>query len=495
MPISQQILHSMHVTKLKNIIDLDISFEGSKVTAILGPNGNGKSTILHILACLFSPNESGENFKFSSFFRPNTDSLWNDSELAIRFSYRDGKEEYLGIIREYRKITDRWSPRYVNRPLRDTYYIGIDKCVPMIELEKKQSKINYSTLGITDATFNEVLTKASHILGRNYSTYNIHTAAGRNFMGVEVDGLRYSALSMSAGEQKVFYLLEKVFNAPKYSLILIEELDMLLHDLAMKKLVEVILDRATAKHLQVIFTTHRESILALEDKINVRHIISRPGKTLCFNETKPDAINRLTGKQPKPLEVFVEDDLSYTIVQKIASQLKIIRFVDVVKYGAAINCFTTVAGLLLSGERCENSLFVIDGDVYRDEQEKASGINHVLTGHDLNVVKARQTAIGIIKQYNLPAKVSPEKYLHSLLVAMEPSDNSEQNEIIEVAKEIIAPANDHFYLSNIITRLGWDRNIGLSKIIDLVALSASWPDYVSEVYSWLEARVNLVSET
>lgn len=132
-----------------------------------------------------------------------------------------------------------------------------------------------------------------------------------------MDGLRYSALSMSAGEQKVFYILEKVFRATKYSLILIDELDLLLHDQAMKKLIEVILERAEDKNLQVIFTTHRESVLELEDKINIRHIVCRSGKTLCFNETKPDAINRLTGVQPRPIEVFVEDDLASTIVKKL----------------------------------------------------------------------------------------------------------------------------------------------------------------------------------
>ena len=95
---------------------------------------------------------------------------------------------------------------------------------------------------------------------------------------------------MSAGEQKVFHILNIVFNAPKYSLVLIDELDLLLHDKAMTSLVKVIHERATSQNLQIIFTTHRESIVSLSKIVNIRHLFTTSLKTLCFNETKPDAI-------------------------------------------------------------------------------------------------------------------------------------------------------------------------------------------------------------
>ncbi|WP_235041380.1 AAA family ATPase [Vreelandella profundi] len=494
MAVSQQVLHLMKVKFLKNLKDLEISFEGSSVTAILGPNGNGKSTILHALACSFSPNEFGEDYKFSWFFLPSTDALWNDSELSIIHSFRDAQVVHQSVPREYKKTQVRWTPRYANRPKRDVFYIGIDKCVPMIESEKKQAKINYSTKEVNEDIINIILEKASVVLNRNYSGYNVHTASGKEFIGVVVDGLRYSALSMSAGEQKVFYILEKIFRANKYSLILIDELDLLLHDQAMKKLVDVILERSNEKKLQVIFTTHRESILELEDRINIRHIVCRPNKTLCFNETKPDAINRLTGVQPTPIEVFVEDDLAATIVKKVAAKLRIAKYTSVRRYGAATNCFTTVGGLLLGGETCDNSLFVLDGDVYRTPEEKVTAVNRVLTGHDQNVLQAKSIAISIIKQFILPDAVPPEKHLHSLLINMVETDNDEFNEIIEVATEIIAVDNEHKFINDIIHRLGWERAIGLSKIVDLAATSGDWDNYVSEVFAWLSSKKDNMRE-
>ncbi|HEY9030700.1 MAG TPA: AAA family ATPase [Kangiella sp.] len=494
MPITQQVLHSLNVVSLKNLTGLEISFEPSAVTAILGPNGNGKSTILHALACAFSPNEHGEDYKFSWFFLPNTDALWNESEMSITHSFRDGQIHHGNTIREYKKTQVRWTPRYANRPKRDVYYIGIDKCVPMIESEKRHARINYSTQIINEEIITTILRKASYVLNREYSGYNIHNASGREFIGVEVDGLRYSALSMSAGEQKVFYILEKVFRAKIYSLILIDELDLLLHDQAMKRLIEVILERANSKNLQVVFTTHRESVLELEDTINIRHIVCYEHKTLCFNETKPDAINRLTGSQIRPLEVFVEDDLAATVVRKATSQLRIAKYVKTSRFGAAVNCFTTVGGLLLGGETCENSFFILDGDVYRSQDEKQTAINRVLTGHDSNVERARNTAISVIGQFFLPENIKPERYLHSLIVGLNEGDNEEYNEIIEVARQIGVVNEEHKYIDDMIERLGWDRATGLSKIIDLVATTESWEQYIRELNEWLQSRRHLLRE-
>jgi ABC-type lipoprotein export system ATPase subunit len=471
-----------------------MSFDGSPFTVVLGPNGNGKSTVIHALACAFQPVADGENYKYSSFFTPNSDALWQDSRLEITHSYREGASQHLRKIVEYTKRTDRWTPRYARRPGRDLFYIGIDKCVPLIESESRAARINYSTETIGEQVISVILDKASHILNRRYSAFNIHTSSGKIFIGVESDGLKYSALSMSAGEQRVFYILEKIFRAGKHSLILIDEIDLLLHDSAMKKLVEVIHDRASDKNLQIIATTHRETILAQENLVNIRHIVIKSGRSLCFSETKPDAIKRLTGSQPRPIEVFAEDDLAAAIVKKIASQLKGIKYISVERYGAAKNCFIAVAGLLLGGEECEHSLFVLDGDVYRSDQEKLSCINGLLTGTDRRSTEYRSVALSKISQFELPDAMSPERYLHSIIVSMNVSVNDEHIEIIECAREIHFVDDDHKYIDDLLIRLGWDREVGLSKIVDLVAMSDQWPEYVASVKSWMSHQIDKMSE-
>jgi energy-coupling factor transporter ATP-binding protein EcfA2 len=494
MPITQQQLHSIKIHSLKNLVDLEMSFDGLPVTAILGPNGNGKSTVLHALACAFQPVSDGENYKFSSFFLPNTDALWQGSHLEIVHSYRENQTIHENKISEYTKNSDRWTPKYARRPSRDIYYIGIDKCVPLIESENKATRINYSTENVGEQVVLDILKKASYILNRQYSAFNIHKASGKKFIGVESNNLKYSALSMSAGEQKVFYILEKVFRAKKNSLILIDEIDLLLHDGAMKRLIEVAHTRASEKKLQIVATTHRESILDQDHLLNVRHIVVKSGKSLCFNETKPDAINRLTGIQPRPLEVFVEDDLGAAVIKKLAGQLKGAKYVSVQRYGAAINCFTTVGGLLLGGESCDRSLFVIDGDVYRTDKEKQDRINKILTGDDQQSVDYRTSALEKISQFVIPEGFNPERYLHSIIIEMDNTDNDEYAEIIECAKEIQAVNDDHKYIEDLIDRLDWERGVGLAKVIDLVAISEQWDAYILDIKEWMRQQLEAVIE-
>ncbi|MEG5058561.1 AAA family ATPase [Microcoleus sp. A2-C5] len=497
MTISQQRLHKLEITKLKNVKDLCISFESKNLTGILGPNGYGKSTILHALACCFQPpNERQEDYKFSNFFLPSSDALWEGSELKIVHTYRQSSQLHENVEQAYGKSSDRWKPIYKRRPTRNVHYFGVDSCVPLIEAEKRNVKINYSTSNVSEDIITTILEKASHCLNRQYTAYNIHDPGkGRKFIGVEADGIRYSALSMSAGEQKIFLLLEKIFKASKYSLFLIDELDLLLHDSAMKHLIKVVSERAQSHNLQVVFTTHRESILELSDLINVRHIFGTSEKTLCFNETKPDAINRLTGTQPKLIEVFVEDDLAKAIIKKVAGQLGISRHVSVQRFGAAINCFTVLAGLRLRGESCKNSIFVLDGDVYRTEEDHKKRLKAVLTGNDEHVKSLLESSLEKVKCLNLPENTKPEQYIHSILIGLERTDNDERNEIIEVAKQIVFVDDSHKYVDDIISILDWNRDTGLSKIIDIVSSTQEWNSYIANVKDWLVLQIPLVNET
>lgn len=494
MAVSQQKLKSLKVRKLKNLIELEIDFSGSPVTAILGPNGNGKSTVLHALACAYRPINNGESHKFSNFFLPNTDALWNDSYLEITHSYRDGQTLHDDVKTIYEKLT-RWKPIYARQPRRELFYIGIDKCVPMIETERKQAKINYSTNTMAEGIFTTILQKASQILNRQYLRYNIHSVSGKEFMGVETNGLRYSALSMSAGEQKVFHILITLYDAPNNSLILIDELDLLLHDKAMISLIKVIHERSIANSLQVVFTTHRESIIALKDIINIRHLLSTSTKTLCFNNTTPDAINRLTGVQPKPIEIFVEDDLSAAIITKIASQLRGKRLVSIQRFGAAINSFTAISGLLFSQQGIANTLFVLDGDVYPTQEEKIVRLNKVITGTDELARDYKARALNTIKQYNLPANIKPEQFLHQIICGIGHSENEEHQEIIDAANHIVVEDESHKYINNIIERLGLERNVGLSKVVDLVATTPEWTNYIADIHSWLADQIQPLLET
>jgi hypothetical protein len=305
---------------------------------------------------------------------------------------------------------------------------------------------------------------------------------------------------MSAGEQKVFEILKYLIKAEKYSLILIDELDLLLHDLALKRLLEIMSEVATTKNLQIVFSSHRESILSQSHLVNIRHIHKTREKTLCFNDTKPDALYRLTGEQKRILEIFVEDDLAATIVKKIATQLGCSKHVEITRFGSAINCFTTVAGLILSGQNCDNSLFVLDGDEYHLELDQIKRIEKVLTGDHENDENRRELALQKIKCLSLPdgnnsKKIRPETYLHNLITSLDQSQLSlEEQELYEASCCIVSVDDQHKYIDDLIDRLDFERSVGLSKVVDLVSKHNQWEDYIYNVQEWLISKQNLVLE-
>jgi AAA15 family ATPase/GTPase len=476
MNVSQQRVHALKITKLKCLNNLEISFEDKSVTAILGPNGNGKSTILHALACCYSPITKGViSYRFSDFFLPNPHSQWQGSELKLTYSYRNNQKLFSDEERSYSKLVDRWKPIYDRRPKRDLFYIGIDKCVPLIESEKRRNGVSYTTNQLSGDLIDKLLRESSFIFNRKYTSFNEHNESqGKKYIGVESGGTCYSALSMSAGEQKVFHLLELVFKASKYSLILVDELDLLLHDDALRKLIEVLVQEAEKKKLQIICTTHREAVLDLSHILNVRHIHNTNEKTYCFNETKPDAIYRLTGKKKRQIEVFVEDKLSAAIVKKISGKLKLNKHIDIRVFGAASNCFTVLGGLLLKGEDCTDMLFVLDGDVYRTIGDREEQLKKVISGTDQLAKSKRNQALLQIRQLILPTGRNPERYLHELLLTFSDTDNEEFNEIIEASREIRVVGDNHRYIDNIVERLNYNRDTGISKIMDLLSMHDEW---------------------
>ncbi|EHH5679685.1 ATP-binding cassette domain-containing protein [Escherichia coli] len=237
--ITGQVLNSIKINKLKCINGLnEIIFKPHALTAILGPNGSGKSTILHAIASIYMPEKGfpGEDHRLMHFFPRSPHAEWNGSDFIVNLTYRKDGVMIKNELKNYGKADvrgSRWIQIYARRPLREVYYLGIDKCVPIIESEKKNN-IQYETSSVSNDLITNILHYASYILNKPYTSFNQHQQPnGKILIGVESEGLAYSSLSMSAGEQKIFLILETILKADKNALILIDELDLLLHDEAL----------------------------------------------------------------------------------------------------------------------------------------------------------------------------------------------------------------------------------------------------------------------
>ena len=484
-------INSIYFEKLKGLKNVKIVFD-KNLTAIMGVNGCGKTTVIHALACVFKPESNGDNYAFSYFFTPNSDSSWSNSKMNIVYSYQKGKAKINVISREYHKISDRWAPRYENRPMRDVYYIGIESCLPEIERQKQTSFIKYTTYEKDDKISEKILKAASYILNKNYAKLTVNKTRKKNLNGVRVNSLTYSSLSMGTGEQRVFKILQILFESTAYSMILVDEIDLLLHVTALKKLIEILSIESKKKNLQIIFTTHSLIMDELRCYVDIRYLEQTNQKTLVYNFINTDMIYSLTGQQLKPIKIYVEDILSQTIIKSIASSLNMRNKINTHIFGSASNAFTLASSFILKDDDISNTLIVIDGDVYSEEEEKLRQIQSSLSGTEMDVEEKQRRAISIIKQYSLPKKgLSPERYIFNMITNLSENSYDENNEIIRIAKTITAVNDEHKWINEIINRIDDDPVSVLKDVIALAMKSTEWQNYINNIYEWLLERFEL----
>ena len=499
-PVSQQRLQALRVTKLKNLVNVDIEFDERGLTAIMGPNGFGKSTVLHALATCFKPQYEGqgEEFKYVDFFPNTPHGVWSGSEYHVAHRFRLGPDgDNRESIRIY-KSAAQWYPIAKYRPERELFFIGVKSAVPKIETQGTRKKVVYSTHVLDDESSNELRGQAGYIFNRDYTRYHSNVVSrNRKFIGVEYRGINYSSLAMGAGEQRVFEILSIVLKARNYALILIDEIDLLLHSDALARMMEVLNDYTEQKNLQIVFTTHRESILDFEDFVAIRHLYQGPvppHRTFCFKETKPDAITRLTGRPHRTLAVACEDNVAFAIIEKVATQAGVRKYTEITKFGAADNCFTLIAALMLNNENLIDSIFVVDGDRYETDDLKAERMKKVLTGDHPADVEHRTNALSHVRQFVPGTVIPPERKLYELIRRLPAVEDPEVNDVISASQSIEAVVDDHEFVREIIEILGSSFEVGLTRIVNVAATAEGWDDYVAPVREWFNSKHDQVVE-
>lgn len=481
MPVTPQRLDRVVFHQLKGLMNLDISFGDKNVTGIFGVNGCGKSTILHAIACFYKASSSyAETNYFTRFFKRVDGARWVGSKM-VAYMTINNQEKHI----EYKKAADRWTPRIDQRPVRDTFYIGIDSSVPAIEQETI-TRTSYQMTPDPNAIANldQILQSAANVLGRQYDDYIKTSCGSRRYKRVRTQGgTPYTSLSMGAGEQRLFTILERLYNLPAYSVMLVDELDLTLHTTALNRLVDMMVNLARRRHIQIIFTSHREELTKRAD-INVRHIWTpaNAGQTFCLDHTTPDCLFRLSGQMNRPLEIYVEDDLATTIVREELRDSGMMDYVTIHQFGDAANAFVVAAGLDIQGLLSDNQLLLTDGDVYRTEEERQNIMRKRYSGNEAGKEEHRQNALQRIKQFHLPENSHPELFIWNLL-------KTKEGRLSEYANEIaLNPDDKHSYLYDIQQRQGDTRENFLRDVISQVKTDAAWENYICDLRNWLQDR-------
>ncbi len=487
--IVQSIL-KIEIHEAKSLKGLVVPFKKEGLTAILGPNGSGKSTILHLLACGYNPTvQNGTDFRYPSFFLPvsypdNSRYSWEGTSFTYYYDL-NSQERTLKVS----KSTSRWM-RYDKRPKRWVSYIGIETCVPDIEKEKLKSHINYVYLSEMSSG---ILDDARYILRKDYAECQVcRRRDKRTNKRVKVGSTLYSSLSMGAGEQRVFTILEAVDKAEPYGLILIDELDLLLHQSSLKRLIEKLASRAKNKNLQIIFTVHNQFTLTCPE-VDFRHILHKQDKCYCLAGNDPQALEQLTDEVQQDIMIYVEDELSKALVRQICSEERCMKRVAVSTFGAIENAFALAVSCVLIEElRQKKMIFVLDGDKYLTDDERLGQLKKHLTGQGNEQDNHRRQLLTKIKQFNISGK--PEEYYFNQIKQLPEQGLNISIKVKSLLEELRSfnPVgfDSHSYFSIPIENLGMSKSEGYGIISELLSKTKQWDGIVVEVRNWIKEQLS-----
>jgi len=342
---------------------LDLSFP---FVAIVGENGSGKSSVLQSMASVYRSKETQDTYYASDFF---PDTAWESiSNASIKYSVREGANSASGSIR---KPTSRWKGN-PERKERDVRYIDLRRLQPI------STQIGYGRLAKANikethaASFGtDQLKRLSAIIGKKYdlAKHSLTDAdAERRVPVVRVHGIQYSGFHQGAGEMVVADLLKA--DLPKYSLLLVDEIETSLHPRAQRRLVRELAEIARVNELQVVVTTHSPYVLEeLPAEARVYIMSGASGRQIVTGVSPYFAMTQMDEDAHPELDLYVEDTQAAILMSEILARHNrdLLRRTEIIPYGAAN--VGRALGTMVKGDRFPRpTRVVLDGD-----QEAADG--------------------------------------------------------------------------------------------------------------------------
>lgn len=276
------------------------------VMAVVGENGVGKSTVLQAAASVYrSPEPEGQD-RFASDFFPDT--AWDRiTDATIAYSVREGS---LSTAANVRKPGERWRGN-PDRRERRVEYIDLSRIQPV------PARVGY--IRLANPAFQEAqatafehdkLARFSEIMGRTYDLAKMaRTDADerRLIPVVSQRGAAYSGFHQGAGETTIAELLQT--DLPRYSLVLIDEVESSLHPRAQRRLIRDLAERARQLELQVILTTHSPYVLE-ELPLEARaYILQTPNgdREIIYGVSPEFAMSKMDDVPYFECDLYVED--------------------------------------------------------------------------------------------------------------------------------------------------------------------------------------------
>lgn len=292
-------LRKVRLNKVRAFEDEAVDFE-FPVTALIGTNGSGKSTILGAAAIAYKSVRPAQFFPKSSLGDASM-SNWSIAYEAIDKS----KNPHQTIQRTARFKNAKWArDELLERPV---LHFGIQRTVPAGERKefKRFATNNYKFTGSHVNLDANVKNQVEKILGKDVSAFTSADVSTAHTLYVGGDGkVSYSEFHFGAGESSVIRMVSMIEAAPENALVLVEEIENGLHPVAVRRMVEYLIDVAERRSIQSILTTHSEDAIT---PLPSEAIWSSSEGKARQGRISIEALRALTGKIEERVAIFVED--------------------------------------------------------------------------------------------------------------------------------------------------------------------------------------------
>lgn len=352
------------------------AFQDQKVTfdfpvsAIIGTNGGGKSTILGAAALAYKATKPGDYFPKSNV-GDNSMSDWRiDYEIIDR-----NKQPQNSLNRNARFTSQKW--RRDELLEREVVVFPIQRTVPAGEQTKYKKYIGIHRKEVIIEVLPEpICVAAGRILGKDLCKFKIARLkegdADYLLLGMQKSN-EYSQFHFGAGEASIITMVSKIEQASEQALILIEEIENGLHPVATEKMIDYLIDVAKRKKQQVIFTTHSEYALKILPPSAIWACLDGEAYQ---GRLSIDSLRAITGTIEKERVIFVEDRFAEDWVKDILRQfsLSVLETSEVHEAGGYPSIIEVLKHHNKNPTIGKKAKAVVDGDVELKEEEKKEPI-------------------------------------------------------------------------------------------------------------------------
>jgi hypothetical protein len=302
-------LRRIRLAKVRAFQDEAVEFD-FPVTALIGTNGGGKSTVLGAAAIAYKAIRPSLFFPKSSI---GDDSM---SNWALGYDLIDKKVNSTQIVQRSARFKNaKWARDDLSD--RPVLYFGIQRTVPAGERRefKKYASFNYQFTGSKTALHQTIQDQVARILGKDVSHFQRANISDERDFYIGSDGtVSYSEFHFGAGESSVIRMVSMIESAPENALVLIEEIENGLHPVAVRRMVEYLMDAAIRRSIQSIFTTHSEDALAPLPPEGIWSSIDGKARQ---GRISIEALRAITGRIDETVAAFVEDSFAKEWVEGI----------------------------------------------------------------------------------------------------------------------------------------------------------------------------------